>query len=181
MQKLFHPTQPGAMPELYSFESRGNKHSPGRRSKRKMSIGEILAWGAGSLAVLGTFIEVSKIKINPWSSLLKWIGNKMMADVKEDVKEIKKEQEEIKKKQEELEKQRASDAADVIKAEVFAFYNECKRKMKHSEAEFNHIIRQNKKYQALIEITKEPNGVYEAEYEYIIEIYKQARSENDFL
>ena len=53
--------------------------------------------------------------------------------------------------------------------------------LKHSEAEFNHIAQQNKKYLAIIEITKEPNGVYEMEYEYIMEIFKEAMTKNDFL
>lgn len=58
---------------------------------------------------------------------------------------------------------------------------EIKRGLKHSEAEFNHIAQQNKKYMAIIEVTKEPNGVYEAEYEYIMEIFKEAMTKNDFL
>ena len=89
--------------------------------------------------------------------------------------------EKICKKQAEIERQQAIDTADTIKAEVFSFYNECKRGLKHSEAEFNHIAQQNKKYMAIIEVTKEPNGVYEAEYEYIMEIFKEAMTKNDFL
>ena len=46
-----------------------------------MSIGEIIAAISAGVLCLGTFIEVSKIKINPWSSLFKWIGNCLMADV----------------------------------------------------------------------------------------------------
>lgn len=57
-----------------------------------MSIGEIVAAISGGALFLGTFIEVSKIKINPWSSLFGWIGNKMMASVKEEMKELRKEQ-----------------------------------------------------------------------------------------
>ena len=60
-----------------------------------MSIGEIVAAISTGALFLGTFIEVSKIKINPWSSLFGWIGNKMMAGVKEEMKEIRKEQEEL--------------------------------------------------------------------------------------
>lgn len=146
-----------------------------------MSIGAIIGWVAGALAVLGTFIEVSKIKINPWSSLFRWIGKKLNADVMDEIKELKKNDEEIRKEQEEIKRQQAIDACDAIKAEVFGFYNECKRGMKHSEAEFNHIAQQNKKYEALLKVTKEPNGVYEMEFEYIMEIFKKAMAENDFL
>ena len=146
-----------------------------------MTIGAVLGWIVVALGGLGTFIEVSKIKINPWSSLFKWIGKKMNEEVMEEIKCLKKSDEEICKKQAEIERQQAIDTADTIKAEVFSFYNECKRGLKHSEAEFNHIAQQNKKYMAIIEVTKEPNGVYEAEYEYIMEIFKEAMTKNDFL
>lgn len=146
-----------------------------------MTIGAILGWIVVALGSLGTFVEVSKIKINPWSSLFKWIGKKMNEEVMEEIKDLKKSDEEICKKQAEIERQQAIDTADTIKAEVFSFYNECKRGLKHSEAEFNHIAQQNKKYLAIIEVTKEPNGVYEAEYEYIMEIFKEAMAKNDFL
>lgn len=146
-----------------------------------MTIGAILGWIVVALGSLGTFVEVSKIKINPWSSLFKWIGKKMNEEVMEEIKDLKKSDEEVCKKQAEIERQQAIDTADTIKAEVFSFYNECKRGLKHSEAEFNHIAQQNKKYLAIIEVTKEPNGVYEAEYEYIMEIFKEAMAKNDFL
>ena len=146
-----------------------------------MSIGEIIAAIGGGLALLSTFIEVSKIKINPWSSLFKWIGNCLMADIKAEIKEVKEEQKELAKRQDELARQRAIDAADRIKAEIFSFYNECQKGQRHSEAEFNHIIQQNKKYDDLIEETGEENGVYTAEYKYILAIYEKCQREKDFL
>lgn len=146
-----------------------------------MSISEIFAVAAGGAAILGTFIEVSKIKFNPWSSLFRWIGNKMTEDLKEEIKGVKKEQEELAEKQEELSRKRAIDVADSIKAEVFRFYNECQKKQRHSEAEFHYIIQQNAKYERLLKETNEPNGVYEMEYKYILEIYKKCQEEKDFL
>ena len=146
-----------------------------------MSIGEIIAAAVLALGGLGTFIEVSKIKINPWSSFFKWIGSKMMEDVSTKLQEVEKKQEEMAKKQEELSKQRAVDAMDAVKAEIFRFYNECQKGQRHSEGEFNHIIQQNKKYENLVEETGEPNGVYEMEYEYIMEIYQKCQREKDFL
>lgn len=146
-----------------------------------MSIGEIIAAVALGLGGLGTFIEVSKIEINPWSSLFKWIGGKMMEDVRAELKAVEKKQETIAEKQEELSKQRAVDAMDAVKAEIFRFYNECQKEQRHSEGEFNHIIQQNKKYEQLVKETGEPNGVYEMEYKYIMSIYQKCQQEKDFL
>lgn len=146
-----------------------------------MSIGEIIATISAGVFGLGTFLEISKIEINPWSSLFRWIGNCLMADVKTEIKEIKEEQKELAKRQDELTRQRAIDAADRIKAEIFNFYNECQKGQRHSEGEFIHIIQQNVKYEKLIEETKEQNGVYEAEYKYILAIYEKCQREKDFL
>lgn len=146
-----------------------------------MSIGEIIAAISGGIGLLSIFVEFSKIKVNPLSTVLKWIGKKITEDLKEDLKEVKKEQERILKEQETLARQRAIDAADAIKVEIFRFYNECQKRERHSEGEFNHIIQQNKKYEALMKGLKEPNGVYEMEYKYIMEIYEKCQKENDFL
>ena len=146
-----------------------------------MSIGEIIASLSAGIGILSIFVEFSKIKVNPLSAALKWIGNRIMADVKADLKDVKKEQERILKEQETLARQRAIDAADAIKAEIFRFYNECQKRERHSEGEFNHIIQRNKKYEKLMEELKEPNGVYEMEYKYIMGIYEKCQEENDFL
>ena len=146
-----------------------------------MSIGEIIASLSAGIGILSIFVEFSKIKVNPLSAALKWIGNRIMADVNADLKDVKKEQERILKEQETLARQRAIDAADAIKAEIFRFYNECQKRERHSEGEFNHIIQQNKKYEKLMEELKEPNGVYEMEYKYIMGIYEKCQEENDFL
>lgn len=146
-----------------------------------MSMGEVIAAISAGVVCIGTFIEISKVKINPWSSLFRWIGSRLMEDVKAEIKGIKADQERLAKKQEELSRQRAIDAADSIKAEIFCFYNECQRGERHSEAEFKYIVQQNDKYEKLIEETQEPNGVYEMEYKYIMQIYEKCQKEKDFL
>ena len=42
---------------------------------------EVLPWGFGALFGLTGFIENSKIKLNPWSSVVKWLGRCINADV----------------------------------------------------------------------------------------------------
>lgn len=157
-----------------------------------MSIGQIIAWGAGAIGFLSVFVEVSKIKINPISSLLKWIGSKAGAQLLEKIDANQKEtnkrldgieqkQEELERKIEELSLQEAIDVADSIKTQIFSFYHELQKPgIRHSEAEFNQIIALNEKYEKLVARTKQPNGVYEAEYRYIMQVYHQCQETNDF-
>ena len=90
-----------------------------------MSIGQITGWAIGIIGFLSLFIEVSKIKINPISALLKWIGSKASAQLIEKIDSNQKEtnkrldgierkQEELEKKIEELSLQEAIDVADSI-------------------------------------------------------------------
>lgn len=157
-----------------------------------MSIGQIIVWGAGAIGFLSVFVEVSKIKINPISSLLKWIGTKAGAQLIETIDKnqketnqrldgIEKKQEELEKKIEELSLQEAIDVADSIKTQIFSFYHELQKPgIRHSEAEFNQIIALNEKYEKLVARTKQPNGVYEAEYKYIMQVFHQCQETNDF-
>ena len=44
----------------------------------ELRLGELLGYCAIVVAVLSTFLEVSKIKINPWSALGRAIGKALM-------------------------------------------------------------------------------------------------------
>ena len=46
-----------------------------------MSIQEILTGGGGVLLILLTLVQISPIKLNPWSALAKTVGRAINADV----------------------------------------------------------------------------------------------------
>ena len=177
------------MQELH-FSECGDTYNTGK--EQKMSIGQITGWAIGIIGFLSLFIEVSKIKINPISALLKWIGSKASAQLIEKIDSNQKEtnkrldgierkQEELEKKIEELSLQEAIDVADSIKTQIFSFYHELQKPgIRHSEAEFNQIIALNEKYERLVERTKQQNGVYEAEFKYIMQVFHQCQETNDF-
>ena len=157
-----------------------------------MSVAQIIRWVVILIGLLSVFFEVSKIKINPISALFKWMGAKAGAQILEKIDENQKEtnrrlenieakQEELENKIEELSLQEAIDVADSIKTQIFSFYHELQKPgIRHSEAEFNQIIALNEKYERLVARTKQPNGVYEAEYKYIMQVFHQCQQTNDF-
>lgn len=126
------------------------------------------------IVVVSIFIQITPIKWNPISSLIKWIGNIITADVKKDIKKIQLTVEEQGKMIEENEKDR-------IRWEILDFANSCRNGRKHTKDEFQHIITLNDKYKALLEKTKDKNGVFEAEYKYILYLYNKRLEKNDFL
>lgn len=137
-----------------------------------------LAWCAEHWAELAlgmsAVVEISPIKINPWSSVLRWIGRVINADVVQRLQRL----------EERADEQRMSideNEMDRIRWEVLDFANACRNHVRHTKDEFQHIIALNGKYHRLLEKYKMENGVFDAEYDYILELYKELQRNNEFL
>ena len=66
-----------------------------------MNMGEIVGWSGGVLFLVLTFVQITPIKVNPWSWLAKKFGRAINNEVLKEIADIKKEQRET---QEKLEK-----------------------------------------------------------------------------
>lgn len=124
------------------------------------SILEWLAgnWGIAVVASLG-LVEVTPIKVNPLSWILKWIGAKVNGEM---IRRIDK-----------LERDVSTNEMDRIRWEVLDFANSCRHNRTHTKDEFEHIIELVKKYEGLLKACGKENGVFELEYEYIKELYQK--------
>ena len=119
-------------------------------------------------AILGAgLVEITPIKINPLSWLLKWVGSKVNGEM---IKRIEK-----------LEANVDTNEMDRIRWEVLDFANSCRNGRRHTQDEFEHIITLVKKYEALLEKLGKENGVFEMEYKYIVKLYEKCQQENDFI
>lgn len=119
------------------------------------------------IAAVSIFFEVSKIKVNPISFILRWVGKRMFEPFREKI--------------EELERTIDENKMDTIKWEILEFANSCRNNVRHTKDEFDHIIAQNDKYHKLLDKYKMENGVFDAEYAYILRLYKRCQDQNDFL
>ena len=128
----------------------------------------------GIVLALSLFIQITPIKLNPWSAIFKWIGNIITADTRKDIKELKTSVDEQQKAIDDNEKDR-------IRWEVLDFANSCRNGRRHTTDEYYHIISLKTKYDDLLEKTGEKNGVFEAEYKYILKLYAERQEKNDFL
>ena len=115
-------------------------------------------WGIAVIASLG-LVEVTPIKINPLSRILKWIGDKVNGEM---LKRISK-----------LEQDVNTNEMDRIRWEVLDFANSCRNGRKHTKDEYEHIITLVKKYEGLLDVCGKENGVFELEYEYVKELYRK--------
>lgn len=123
---------------------------------------------------LSVVVEVAPIKVNPWSALLKWIGRIINDDVVTRLQRLEERADAQRKSIDENE-------MDRIRWEVLDFANACRNHVRHTKDEFQHIISLNAKYHNLLEKYQQANGVFDAEYDYILELYKELQHNNEFL
>lgn len=135
---------------------------------------EILASATALVMVFGIFFEIAPIKINPVSRVLKWCGDKMNENLREDIASMKEDIKRIDDKVDENE-------IDRIRYEILEFASSCRRKKKHTRENFLHIIELNTKYHKIIEEKGLENGQIDIEFELIKNIYKKCSENNTFL
>lgn len=119
------------------------------------------------IAAASLFFEVSKIKVNPITFILRWAGKRMFEpfEIRLDAVEKKIDENEI----------------DRIRWEILEFANTCRNGKRHTKDEFTHIIAQNDKYHKILSAYNMTNGQIDADYEYIEGLYKRCQEQNDFL
>ncbi|MBQ8540583.1 MAG: hypothetical protein IJ435_03805 [Clostridia bacterium] len=133
------------------------------------------------LSVGSVFIEVSKIKLNPWTALFKWIGNALNKELKDELKEVKSELSETKSFVKELEKLTDLNEIKRIRAEIFSFADSCRLDVKHTKENFLHIIDIHDDYEKLLEKHNMENGRMTSEFNYIKDVYRVCMERDSFI
>jgi hypothetical protein len=124
--------------------------------------------------VLGIFVEVTPIKINPVSTLLKFIGSNINADLKAEISAVKDTVQKVDTKVD-------NNEIDRIRWEILDFANSCRNGKKHTKEEFDHVIALNQKYHRILDERDEENGQVDMAFEYIKKLYQKCLETNGFL
>ena len=129
-----------------------------------------------SVVIFGaiTLIEIAPIKINPWATLFKWIGNIINGDIQTEIKEMKDNLTELKK---DFEFKKAED----MRWEILNFANSCRRGVEHGKDAWRHTMSQLAEYESYTEKKHITNGVIEEDAHYLRELYQERNRKNDFL
>lgn len=99
----------------------------------KIQLSQLISYCTIVVVLLSTFLEVSKIKVNPWTWLAKTIGRAINGEVLEKVDQLEKR----------LDKHIITDDernADLHRARILQFNTELLRQNKHTEEDFNEIL-----------------------------------------
>ena len=55
-----------------------------------MTAGEVAGWVVVVLIILFSLIQISPLRLNPWDSILGWLGRKINGETEKQLKELKK-------------------------------------------------------------------------------------------
>lgn len=162
--------------------------------KSEISFWAVLAF----LMSIGIEI-VPKIKWNPWSSLIKWIGSQfnskidanidskiklVQSDIQAVDKKVEYLQHEVTKVQDDLTnhiKESEMKSLQDTRRDILDFGNACMNGRKHTKEQFDFVIKQCDEYEKYIKKTDTKNGVIEAAIHEIRRLYEKCIHENSFL
>lgn len=105
-----------------------------------MTVAEILLAGGGGVLVLLTLIQITPIKINPWSSLARVIGRAINGEVIGMLSEVQSKQESTSDRLNEHIRLDDERNADEHRARILRFNNELIRDLPHTKEEFIDIL-----------------------------------------
>lgn len=141
----------------------------------ELSGGQLAGWAACIIAALATIVQVSPIKINPWSWAAKKIGRAINGEIIDKVDKLE-------KKIEDQDATREEDKAESNRTLILRFGDEVRRGAKHSKEHFDQTMRIIAKYNQYCDThPRFENGVTHSTAEVIEEAYRKALREDGFL
>lgn len=158
-----------------------------------IKAGDVLGKCGIALAILFTLVQISPIKINPWSGLGKLvsrffgllgkrIGKAISGEIVTELGEIKNRLSELEKHDDWQDAERAEDKALDARRRVLQFADEIRRKTRHSEEHFNNIFEDINYYKTYCGDHKNfENDRARISIKIIEETYERCAREDDFL
>ena len=134
-----------------------------------MGLNEILSklnagYVTAGVVVLLSLIQISPLKLNPWDTILGWMGKKLNGGM---VKRLQ-----------EVEKQIRDMWINTHRQSILTFARECRADMHHDAEEWNHILSIADEYEVYCQKNTVSNGVVKADTEYIRGLYQELSHEH---
>lgn len=135
----------------------------------------IVAYGGGGIVVLMTIIQVTPIKVNPWSWLARTIGRAINREVIDKVDALSKD---VKENKEADDEQWAS----LSRSHILRFGDELRHGMSHSKEHFDQILIDITKYEQYCkDHPRYLNDIANATIKHIKKTYQECLDEDNFL
>ena len=140
-----------------------------------MSVYELAGRIALILAAVGVIIQITPIKLNPWSWLAKKVGRAMNSEMIDEIKDMRSELDDMKQ---EMEEQNAK----YLRTKIIRFASEIRVHQLHTKDYFDEIMDDITSYDQYCEEHKDfKNNITVASSGLIVDTYKKCLEENSFL
>ena len=137
---------------------------------------------AGVAFLFLTVVQITPIKINPWTWIAKTIGRAITSDLMQEVKCMRRDLVGVHKELDELKEREAIKNADDARNRILKFADELRQHIRHSKEYFDQIISDIDMYLSFCRENKDyPNSKADIAIKYILECYDKVIKENDFL
>ena len=133
------------------------------------NLNELAIWVAG----FSIIVEITPIKINPWTYLLDKIGKRMNASIvaRLDAVEVQ-----LKAQDDKID----NNEKDRIKHEILDFVRALRKNELPTKEEFDHILEQYDKYEVILAKLEQPNGRVIQAMKFINQVYLDAITQDKF-
>lgn len=141
----------------------------------ELTFGQLAGWIIGGIVALTGIIQVSPIKLNPWSWLAKKVGRAVNEEL---IHKVDKLEEDVIKLRDANEEQTAKDN----RAAILRFGDELRLGIKHSKESFDNVLNTISDYDTYCnDHPTFKNKKAEINERYIAETYKECLRNNTFL
>ena len=123
----------------------------------RMTAGEVAGWVVVVLIILFSLIQISPLRLNPWDSILGWLGRKINGETEKQLKELKKQVQDM--------------WVASHRQTVLTFAREARAGVEHSSDEWTNVLNIIAEYEQFVMASKISNGIVKADSEYIRGLY----------
>lgn len=147
-----------------------------------MTLSELIASLGGMLVGVLTIVQITPLKINPWSIIVETIGKAMHKDLVDKLESVQDDVQNLQKKHDELRKRMDKDDTDQCRTRILRFSDELRRGVGHSEEFFNQILDDISDYERYcIEHPEYRNNKAGNAIAEIDKVYQKCMEKNSFL
>ena len=148
----------------------------------ELTLGELLGWGSAILVAMSGVIEVSKIKLNPWSWLARHVGRAINGEVLDKMDEMNERVDKLSVKVDQSEARQTERDAKMARNHILRFGDEVRVGTRHSKESFDEVLADITAYESYCQAHPEfPNHRTRAAEKFITETYDRCLKEDSFL
>lgn len=148
----------------------------------QIPIGSYATWGAAILVVSSGFIQISPIRLNPWSSIARAIGRAINKDVIDKVEKLESEVTEIRKAGEKRENEEGNRNAKAVRLRILRFGDEVRHQQRHSKEHWDDMMQDITEYNSYCGSHPDfKNQKAQSTIKLLVTEYERCLADNDFL